>query len=190
MAKKKKRKAGKTGTATTPQATPPVTEEDSSHTDLLAALESIKGLLEQGEEKLSIARESIQRANDSSHTRPTADKASLAGDDEEIVPVLDDIVDPDELDIEMPVAQRATTPPEQKPAVPEATAPNDTAPAPRTATRTEKTMKTVLDDELIDNIQQELEQVLRERLMKSMIRLENELKSEIRKQLDKLRDND
>ena len=57
--------------------------------ELLDALESIKGLLEQSESKLSAARESLQKAkpqaNPPGSVRPSVSK-------EPVVPVLDDVV--------------------------------------------------------------------------------------------------
>ena len=61
---------------------------DDAQESLVQALESIKGLLEKSENKLSAARESIALANDSSQ------KAKISLDDETI-PVLNDVVIPD-----------------------------------------------------------------------------------------------
>ena len=63
--------------------------------DLLNALESIKGLLEQSETKLNAARESIQLATPKSHL-PLPEVEELDDDDDELfeVPVLNDIVVP------------------------------------------------------------------------------------------------
>jgi len=58
---------------------------DDAQESLVQALESIKGLLEKSESKLSAARESIALANTSSR------KAKIKRDDEDI-PVLNDIV--------------------------------------------------------------------------------------------------
>ena len=57
--------------------------------NILTALESIKGLLEENEQKLSAARQSIKRA--------TPDIDDLFGDAEDDVPVLNDIVIPPEV---------------------------------------------------------------------------------------------
>jgi hypothetical protein len=63
---------------------------DKENDDLLDALESIKGLLEKGESKLSAARESLAKAK-SSPRRPAT---GLPVSNDPIVPVLDDIVSP------------------------------------------------------------------------------------------------
>ena len=65
--------------------------------DLLNALESIKGLLEQSETKLNAARESIQLATPKNRLPlPEVEELDLDDDDDEIfeVPVLNDIVVP------------------------------------------------------------------------------------------------
>lgn len=63
-------------------------------TDLLNALESIKGLLEQSESKLNAARESIGMATPHA-ALPTLDVEEIDQDDEQFeVPVLSDIVVP------------------------------------------------------------------------------------------------
>lgn len=173
--------------------TPDKPDNENSHDALVQALESIKGLLEQGEEKLSIARESIQRANTSS--KPFRPSDYLKQGEDEIVPVLDDIVEPDDLELDIPTLTETNAAPEPVPE-PEPEPESEAEPLKkpkrkkkRNKTRTENKMSTVLDDELIDSIQNELEQVLRERLMKTMVHLENELKLEIKQRLDKLRDN-
>jgi hypothetical protein len=61
----------------------------TSNNNLLTALESIKGLLEQNEVKLSAARQSIKQAT------PNIDQ--LFTEREEEVPVLNDIVIPEEI---------------------------------------------------------------------------------------------
>ncbi len=149
----------------------------TSHDALVEALESIKGLLEQGEEKLTIARESIKRANTSSQPMSALRKALQSTSDEEIVPVLDDIIDPDELDFEIPTLTTTATD------INPGTEPDPQPPEPKQ----ESAMKTTLDDNQIDTIQKNIEQIVRERLMKTMVKLENELKLEIKSQLDKLR---
>lgn len=61
---------------------------DKDNDDLLEALESIKDLLEKGENKLTAARESLARA------KPSRPKPRFPVSDEPVVPVLDDVVAP------------------------------------------------------------------------------------------------
>ena len=63
--------------------------------DLLNALESIKGLLEQSESKLNAAKQSIELASPDRLPLPEVEELDDDFDDEEIdVPVLNDIVVP------------------------------------------------------------------------------------------------
>ena len=61
--------------------------------DLMSTLESIRGLLEQSEGKLNAARESISIANTNTKN-DTSTLLHLRNNDEEIVPILDEIVEP------------------------------------------------------------------------------------------------
>jgi len=70
--------------------------------DLMSTLESIRGLLEQSEGKLNAARESISIANTNTQNDTSA-LYHLRNNDEEIVPILDEIVEPDII-LEEPVS--------------------------------------------------------------------------------------
>ena len=67
--------------------------------NLMSTLESIRSLLAQNESKLSAARESISIANTNTRHDSSALLHMRSGttDDDEIVPILDDIVEPDVL---------------------------------------------------------------------------------------------
>jgi len=80
--------------------------EPTANDELLEALESIKGLLEKSEGKLSAARESLARAKSSNRRSP--DKPRIPISSEPVVPVLDEVVatlDEDEQNI--PVLESA-----------------------------------------------------------------------------------
>ena len=149
--------------------------------ELLDALESIKGLLEKSESKLSAARESLKKAkpqnNQQGIVRPSVSS-------EPVVPVLDDVVttlaeelDEEELpllDDDVPVLESVLEP---EPAVlkaevdPEATG--------------------YSEDEIlayIDSLQQQLEKELRNTLMRTVVNIEAEIKKTLAEQIQKLKD--
>lgn len=69
---------------------------DKDQDNLMSTLESIRSLLAQNESKLSAARESISIANTNTKHDSSALLHMRSGTaDEEIVPILDDIVEPD-----------------------------------------------------------------------------------------------
>lgn len=150
--------------------------------ELLDALESIKGLLEKSESKLSAARESLQKAkpqnNQQSIVRPSVSS-------EPVVPVLDDVVtslaeELDEedlplLDDDVPVLDSIMEP--------------EPAAAPELAPSTEVTGYST--DEIhayIDKLQQQLEKELRNTLMRSIVNIETEIKKTLAEQIQKLKD--
>ena len=149
--------------------------------ELLDALESIKGLLEKSESKLSAARESLQKAkpqnNQQGIVRPSVSS-------EPVVPVLDDVVtslaeDLDEedlplLDDDVPVLESVLEP---EPPVLE---PETTSQATGYSA-----------DELhayIDSLQRRLEKELRNTLMRTVVNIEAEIKKTLAEQIQKLKD--
>ena len=158
----------------------PMPKDTNSHDspELLDALESIKGLLEQSESKLSAARESLQKAKTESIVRPTVSS-------EPVLPVLDDVVlspteDLDEedlplLDDDVPVLDSIL---ESEPAA-----------APEPAPLPQPTGYSV--DEVqayIDNLQRQLEKELRNSLMRTVVNIETEIKKTLAEQIQKLKD--
>ena len=158
----------------------PMPKDTDSHDspELLDALESIKGLLEQSESKLSAARESLQKAKTESIVRPTVSS-------EPVLPVLDDVVvspteDLDEedlplLDDDVPVLDSIL---ESEPAA-----------APEPAPPPQPTGYSV--DEVqayIDNLQRQLEKELRNSLMRTVVNIETEIKKTLAEQIQKLKD--
>ena len=142
--------------------------------ELLDALESIKGLLEKSESKLSAARESLQKAkpqnNQHGIVRPSVSS-------EPVVPVLDDVVtslakDLDEedlplLDDDVPVLENVLEP----------------------ETTSQATGYSA--DELhayIDSLQRRLEKELRNTLMRTVVNIEAEIKKTLAEQIQKLKD--
>jgi hypothetical protein len=149
--------------------------------ELLDALESIKGLLEKSESKLSAARESLQKAkpqnNQHGIVRPSVSS-------EPVVPVLDDVVtslaeDLDEedlplLDDDVPVLESVLEP---EPPVLE----------PETASQATGYSA----DEFhayIDSLQRRLQKELRNTLMRTVVNIEAEIKKTLAEQIQKLKD--
>lgn len=150
--------------------------------ELLDALESIKGLLEQSESKLSAARESLQKAkpqaNPPGSVRPSVSK-------EPVVPVLDDVVtsleddlDEDELPLledDVPVLDDLL---EAEPV----TAPQPISPPPVAGYDTEEVLF------YLDKLQQQLEKQLRNTLMRTVVNIEAEIKKTLTEQIQQLKD--
>jgi Asp-tRNA(Asn)/Glu-tRNA(Gln) amidotransferase A subunit family amidase len=149
--------------------------------ELLNALESIKGLLEKSESKLSAARESLKKAkpqnNQQGIVRPSVSS-------EPVVPVLDDVVtslaeelDEQELpllDDDVPVLESVLEP---EPAVLE--------------TELDSQATGYSEDEIlayIDGLQQKLEKELRNTLMRTVVNIEAEIKKTLAEQIQKLKD--
>lgn len=160
-------------------------KDTDNHTspELLDALESIKGLLEQSESKLSAARESLQKA------KPQAGQQGIvppAASNEPIVPVLDDVVtnlaeeqDEDELpllDDEVPVLDSFLD--MEEPATPTEKAP----PSQPTGYSTDELLT------YIDKLQQQLEKELRNTLMRTVVNIETEIKKTLAEQIQQLKD--
>lgn len=139
--------------------------------NLLNALESIKSLLEQSESKLSAARDSINRANQP----PPARKNAGDRNNEPVVPVLDDIVDPDAYDA-----------PEEQLEIPEVT--EEAGHADEESNMSEQRQsdsETML--EFLDHLQASLEKEVRNTLMRTVVNIEKEVKKTIAEQLDTIR---
>ena len=143
---------------------------DDAQESLVQALESIKGLLEKSENKLSAARESIALANDSSK------KAKVSLDDETI-PVLNDVVIPDASEEAQPDLNlfETLTPTEPEPVTEPA------EPIPQGITCDE-----VID--LIDEFQDRIKPILNEAITSSSIlNLEEVLNKAVEQELHQLR---
>jgi len=161
--------------------------------ELMSTLESIRGLLAQSEGKLNAARESISLANTQTRNSSASMSSIEIEVDEEIVPILDDIVDTEasstnfgslpELDqifktshIESEIEVGDVTPfPIQEQ--------TKNQPAPNLATLTQKNL--LID--ALDNLQLDLEQSLRETLMKTMVTLEKDLTDRISKRIKEIK---
>lgn len=159
-------------------------KDTDNHTspELLDALESIKGLLEQSESKLSAARESLQKAKPQT-IKPGIVRPSVSN--EPVVPVLDDVVitldeehDEDELPLledDVPVLDDLM---EAEPV----NAPPSAAPTPSAGYSTEEVLI------YIDKLQQQLEKQLRNTLMRTVVNIEAEIKKTLTEQIQQLKD--
>ncbi len=159
----------------------PKDTDNNDNPDLLNALESIKGLLEKSESKLSAARESLKKAKTpdikQGITRPSVSS-------EPVVPVLDDIVDTifetteDEeaplLD-DVPVLESVLEPEEEIQAEP----PESLQPLGHST-----------DEVLayIDQLQLQLENELSISLMRAVVDIETEIKKTLNEEIQKLKD--
>lgn len=160
----------------------PKDTDNRTSPELLDALESIKGLLEQSESKLSAARESLQKA------KPQTLKSGIVRpsvSDEPVVPVLDDVVTTleDELDEdELPLLEEdVPVLDELLEAEPVSTSPPVSPPTPA-GYSTEQVLN------YIDELQQDLEKQLRNTLMRTVVNIEAEIKKTLSEQIQKLKD--
>jgi len=177
---------------------------DENQDELMTTLESIRGLLAQSENKLSAARKSISIAN--THTQNSA--ASMTSMeinlDDEIVPILDDIVEAStdslanipELDMssfdESPADTDITfeTTSDTEVEVQDIIVPNVETVIPTKNNSTPSLSSLTQKNKLInalDDLQLEMEKSLRETLMKTMVTLETELKEQIKNKIDKMK---
>lgn len=161
----------------------PKDTDNSNSPELLDALESIKGLLEQSESKLSAARESLQKA------KPQVDQqgtARPAASNEPVVPVLDDVVStlPVELDEDgLPLLD------DEVPVLESFLDMEEPAAIPDEAPLSQPTGYSA--DELLtyfDKLQQQLEKELRNTLMRTVVNIETEIKKTLAEQIQKLKD--
>lgn len=172
-----------------PKKNSPSETIEKDQDELMSTLESIRGLLAQSEGKLNAARESISLAN----TQTQNSSASISSRDEEIVPILDNIVDteassnslgsiPDlnhifktsHIESEIEVGDVTPFPIQNQ---------TENQPVPDLATLTQKNL--LID--ALDNLQLDLEQSLRETLMKTMVTLEKDLKDRISKKIKEIK---
>jgi hypothetical protein len=160
----------------------PKDTDNTDSPDLLNALESIKGLLEQSESKLSAARESLKKAKTPDIKKESVVRPPVSS--EPVVPVLDDIVEtftentaeeePSLLD-EVPVLENFLEPEEATLSEPE-----QVLPLPGHST----------DEVLayIDHLQLQLEQELTDTLTRTVVDIEAELKKTVETEFQKLKE--
>jgi hypothetical protein len=159
----------------------PKDTDNNDSPDLLNALESIKGLLEQSENKLSAARESLKKAN-SPEIPQRIIRPSVSS--EPVVPVLDDVIEtaadttedeePSLLD-EVPVLESFLEPEETIPAEP------PQAPQP-VGHSTDEVLA------YIEQLQLQLEKELRDSLMRTVVIIEMEIKKTLDEEIQKLKE--
>lgn len=166
--------------------------------ELMTTLESIRGLLEQSENKLNAARESISIANTTTQNDTSA-LHNMRSFDDEIVPVLDQVIQPEEqtdsfLNIPelAPIVassdiQTTINVEEKIKAKPKTQTKVDERSEETRASLAILTKKNLLLDAL-DNFQTELEESLREELMKTMVSLEKDLKKKISIKIENIKD--
>ncbi|MDR9436319.1 MAG: hypothetical protein RI563_05540 [Thiohalophilus sp.] len=155
-------------------------DSDPVEDNLLNALESIKGLLEQSETKLTAARDSINRANEPGNFKTSRSSSN----NEPVVPVLDDIVEPDAYP---PAAEQLEIPEVTDEAEPINAAPSpDNEQEPDTmSSPNQSDSDTML--EFLDHLQASLEKEVRNTLMRTVVNIEKEVKKTIAEQLDTIR---
>lgn len=159
----------------------PKDTDNNDNPDLLNALESIKGLLEKSESKLSAARESLKKAKTpdikQGITRPSVSS-------EPVVPVLDDVVETivdttededDPLLDDIPVLENSLELEDETP-----TEPPEVLQPPGHST------EEVLA--YIDQLQIQLENELRNSLMHAVVEIETEINKTLNEEIQKLKD--
>jgi len=164
---------------------------DKDQDDLMSTLESIRGLLEQNESKLTAARESITNAN---NLNDTSTLNKMRSSEEEIVPILDQIIEPgtslnndSQIDIpELDSIVSTEEPQEQEDLNIELSSSEPIRSEKTKDHLASLTQKNLLLDAL-DSFQIDLEQSLREDLMKTMIGLEKDLKEKISKKIEQIK---
>ena len=155
----------------------PKDTDNSDNPELLNALESIKGLLELSENKLSAARESLKKAK-SPDIKPAITRPSVSS--EPVVPVLDDIVEttednePSLLD-DLPVLENYLEPEET-------ISPEPPQPLPPSGHSTDEVLA------YLDQLQLQLDKELNETLMSAVIDIEAELKKTLNEEILKLKE--
>ena len=160
----------------------PKDTDNTDSPDLLNALESIKGLLEQSENKLSAARESLKKAK-SPDLKQGIVRPSVSS--EPVVPVLDDIVEtatdteedaePSLLD-EVPVLESFLEPEEV------VTPSEPSTPVPPAGHSTDEVLA------YLDQLQLQLERELNESLMRTVIDIEAELMKTLNEEIQKVKE--
>lgn len=169
----------------------PKDRDSKNSPELLSALESIKGLLEQSESKLSAARENLKLAKATSTTpgnvRPTVSS-------EPVVPVLDDVVTrlDDELDEEdLPLLDDDDVPVLEDDDVPVLDSFLDTEPAgvPEAVPLLQPTGHSTEEIQFyLDQLHRQLEKELRNTLMRTVVNIETEIKRTLTEQIQQLKE--
>lgn len=159
----------------------PKDTDNNDSPDLLNALESIKGLLEKSENKLSAARESLQKAKTPDLSQGII-RPSVSS--EPVVPVLDDIIEmsADVAEDEEP-SQLDEAPELQSFLEPEA------APSPEPLEEQQPVGHTT--DEVLaylDQLQEQLEQELTDSLMRTVVGIKAEIKKTLNEEIQKLKE--
>lgn len=150
--------------------------EPTANDELLEALESIKGLLEKSEGKLSAARESLAKARSSN--RPDADKPRIPISTEPVVPVLDEVVATlAEEEEEVPVLEEALPVLDQP--VTEPSSPAAAGPAAHSTGQ-------VID--YLDELQGSLEKAVHEGLINALVQIEADIQAIIAEHITRLKD--
>ena len=160
----------------------PKDTDNNDSPDLLNALESIKGLLEKSESKLSAARESLKKAKTPDMKKQGIIRPSVSS--EPVVPVLDDIVE----------TIAAATEDEELPLL-------DDVPVLESFLEPEEEIPTELPESLqspghstdeiltyIDQLQAQLEEKLRNALMHAVVDIETEINKTLNEEIQKLKD--
>ncbi len=146
--------------------------EPTANDELLEALESIKGLLEKSEGKLSAARESLAKARSSNRAEPNKPKIPIST--EPVVPVLDEVVATLDDEEAIPVLE------ETLPVLDEPVADNPPATGPA-AHSTDQ----VIDH--LDTLQGQLEKAVHEGLINALVQIETEIQAIIAEHIDHLK---
>ena len=150
--------------------------EPTANDELLEALESIKGLLEKSEGKLSAARESLAKARSSN--RPETDKPRIPISTEPVVPVLDEVVATlAEEEEEVPVLEEALPVLDHPVAEPSSPA----APGPAAHSTGQ-----VID--YLDELQGSLEKAVHEGLINALVQMETDIQAIIAEHITRLKD--
>lgn len=160
----------------------PKDTDNNDSPDLLNALESIKGLLEKSENKLSAARESLRKAKTPDMKEQGIIRPSVSS--EPVVPVLDDIVE----------TIAAATEDEELPLL-------DDVPVLESFLEPEEEIPTELPESLqspghstdeilayIDQLRAQLEEKLRNALMHAVVDIETEINKTLNEEIQKLKD--
>ncbi len=178
-------------------------KESPENQELVNALESIRGLLEKSESKLSAARESLRKAKPPSNHifRTTASQSS-----EPVVPVLDEVIpledsdfvfDPDNLDVdlsdtaipELPLEEVALDTDGHREEDDEETEPTSTnLQQPLDLPPPDSGIDEVELNVLLDDFKADLEKQLHETILQTMIQIEMDIKEAMESELDKLKE--
>lgn len=159
----------------------PKDTDNNDSPDLLNALESIKGLLEQSETKLSAARESLKKAKSSDISQGIV-RPSVSS--EPVVPVLDDIIEmSDDIAVDEEPSQPEGIPELQTlledETIPSAELSEELQPAGHS---TEEVLA------YLDQLHEKLEQELTDKLMRTVVDLKAEIKNSLNEEIQKIKE--